>query len=332
MQQNSPNAISFLQIEPTTRCNFRCGFCTGRKLPQHDMSMEVFSSILNKISDIKHIELQGEGEPLLSEQFLPMLERLKTSHPQLAVSFITNGSLFSPEVIAKILCGNVKKILFSIESSDIHQYQRLRGGDITTLRNSIRSLISKRNESGQAHPRVGFAVTILRDTISSLPELVGLYTDLQMDGGMMVQLLQDMPHYVRAYSDEMRGQLLDQQQRDNLKKMIQTNSALQNAVKQEISSGGFYNALYGGKGTTWSSCPWLERGACITADGIMISCSFVKEREKYGFGRIDRDDLSLLLHRRKKLRRRLRAGIIPSNCDGCSLAISAVATKGRSRV
>ena len=38
--------LEFVQVEVTTRCNFRCGFCAGRHLPQKDMALDVFQRLL----------------------------------------------------------------------------------------------------------------------------------------------------------------------------------------------------------------------------------------------------------------------------------------------
>ena len=65
--------IRYAQIEPTTRCNFTCGFCVGRSMSQGDLSLESFSKILELHPDLEHIELQGEGEPTLNRDFVKML-------------------------------------------------------------------------------------------------------------------------------------------------------------------------------------------------------------------------------------------------------------------
>ncbi|MEI9926949.1 MAG: radical SAM protein [Sphingomonas sp.] len=64
-----PEAIT-LKIEPTTRCNFGCGFCYGRHLEQGDLAPERFRAIIDAIPGLKAVELTGEGEPLLNPPYL----------------------------------------------------------------------------------------------------------------------------------------------------------------------------------------------------------------------------------------------------------------------
>src|SRR2546422_375122 len=92
--------LRFLQIEPTTRCNFTCGFCAGRAMPQEDIGYEAFERTLASFPGVAHLELQGEGESLMHPRFFDMI--LLARKRGARVSFISNGSYFSPEVIEKI--------------------------------------------------------------------------------------------------------------------------------------------------------------------------------------------------------------------------------------
>ena len=54
--------VTHLQVEPTTRCNFVCGFCCGRAMDQSDLSFEAFEQMLARFPDLERLELHGEGE------------------------------------------------------------------------------------------------------------------------------------------------------------------------------------------------------------------------------------------------------------------------------
>ena len=70
----SANLITHAVIEPTSRCNFRCGFCAGRHMEQGDMDLHNFISVLNQLPKLKYLYLSGEGEGLLNRSFIKMAE------------------------------------------------------------------------------------------------------------------------------------------------------------------------------------------------------------------------------------------------------------------
>lgn len=87
-----------VQIEVTTRCNFTCYYCTGRKMEQADMTWDTFKRIADAMPpDVTQVRLQGEGEPLLWKHFEQAV-RLLTSKG-IAVNTITNGSIYSPSKV-----------------------------------------------------------------------------------------------------------------------------------------------------------------------------------------------------------------------------------------
>ena len=224
------NNVSFLQIEPTTRCNFTCRFCAGRHMPQRNMPLEQFEQTLRSFNELRHVELQGEGEPMLHPKFFEMAEMIRPLHPQAKISLITNGSMFSVEAVERILDIGFHKLSVSIESPDPEAFAEIRGGKLTKVLDGIRLLLDRRRQrrSGVASraggvengasplgatgrhavsttgPAVGFAITVLRRTIHELPRLLDLYDELGLDGGITLQPLQTMRAYAEHYSAEMR--------------------------------------------------------------------------------------------------------------------------------
>jgi MoaA/NifB/PqqE/SkfB family radical SAM enzyme len=131
---------AFLQIEPTTRCNFTCGFCAGRHMPQQNMAVERLEEVLRAVAPsplpspirgegescgLRHVELQGEGEPMLHPRFFEMAEMIRRLHPRAKISLITNGSLLNEENVARIIEIGFHKISVSIESPDPQAFAEL---------------------------------------------------------------------------------------------------------------------------------------------------------------------------------------------------------------
>jgi MoaA/NifB/PqqE/SkfB family radical SAM enzyme len=146
--------VSFLQIEPTTRCNFTCGFCAGRHMPQQNMSPVRLEKILRATAPItdasdprglQHVELQGEGEPMLHPQFFEMAEMIRRVHPRAKISLITNGSLLSAENVERILEIGFHKLMVSIESPDSEEFVKIRGGKLSKVIDGIRLFVGARD-------------------------------------------------------------------------------------------------------------------------------------------------------------------------------------------
>lgn len=152
--------IEFAQIEPTTRCNCTCGFCCGRSMEQRDITLETFAKTLDAFPNLKHVELQGEGEPLLHHDVFEMARMLRSR--DVSVSIITNGSqLLKRNAIPQILDLGLEKVSVSIESADAETFKKIRGGKLETVVAGIRELIQERNRRGLARPLIDFAVTVL---------------------------------------------------------------------------------------------------------------------------------------------------------------------------
>lgn len=189
--------VPFLQIEPATRCNYSCGFCTGRQLPQGDLAR----------AHLVH-ELQDEGEPLLHLGFFELIALLRERFPQVGISTISNGSLFTDENIERLLDHGLTRINVSMETADAECFRAIRSDKFERVERGLAAFMARRAQLGMSLPAVGLAVTVLRDTATDAVDTVlPFYRRLGLDGGIMVQPLQRMPQYVRFYSAEMRAQM-----------------------------------------------------------------------------------------------------------------------------
>ena len=311
-------AIQFLQIEPTTRCNFTCGFCAGRHLPQQDMPLEHFRRLIDNLTQLTHVELQGEGEPLLHPDFFAMVAYLRQKFPAVKISLITNGSLFTETVIDQLLRASLTSILVSLESAEEAEFQAIRGGKFSRVKRGLHRLIQHKQAHDSATPRVGLAVTLLRSTWQNLNAIAQLYEELALDGGILLQPLQTMQVYRQFYDAQMQQNILLPQDHRQVDLLIARDTHLRDLLVEYQRQPGFYGELYEGA-CAEPTCPWLERGLFIGAAGVAASCCFIKDLTTDGLGPIQ-GPLGDITQARLQILAQLRQAQVPRQCQGCGTA------------
>lgn len=302
--------ITHAQIEPTTRCNFTCGFCAGRSMAQGDLDWDAFVGFLDAHPDLAHVELQGEGEPMLHARFFDMVEACRDRG--IRVGIITNGSLLNEERVERLLASGIASVHVSMESSDPAQFAAIRGGKFDKVRDGVERLVRRRRELGLDRPVIGLTVTVLKDTIEAVDGIWRLYSDLNLDGGIVAQPLQIMPAYRRHYGRAMADQLLPQSLAPRFAAIRQ---GLAKAAPVRTGDDFFYFSLFSGFSSDAAGCPWLDRGAYLAQDGQVTGCCFMKD-ESFGGA----DDPVRVSGRRAELRNTLARGIVPDACQGCFTA------------
>jgi len=312
--------VRFLQVEPTTRCNFACGFCAGRHLPQRDMPLGTFEAILRLFPDISHLELQGEGEPLLHSHFFDMARLARAVHPTARISTISNGSLFSAANVEQIVGGPLHKVYVSLESANAKLFSELRRGRLETVIDGIAALLAERRRRASEHPSVGLAVTVLQRTTGEVPGILRLYETLGLDGGVILQPLQSMSGYTKHYDAAMRTELPSAGHFDDLKRILTQEPRLLDILRRPPKTAGFFQELYDGSKLAPGTCPWLARGLYVSADGSIASCCFQKDAQINCFGRIREVTADEIVAKRLELAERLRQGRPSRGCSDCPVA------------
>lgn len=313
-----PQNLEYIQIEPTTRCNYTCGFCAGRHMSQTDLEFSIFRNFVDTVNHIKHMELQGEGEPLLHPQFFEMIVYARKRFPSLAISFITNGSLFTEKNIENILSANIHTILISIESADEAEFQHIRGGKLSRVVRGIKELIERKRELN-SELKVGFAITVLKQTVRQISAIGELYNELNMDGGISIQPLQSMESYAQFYSQQMTQSIPSRDDTVAIKQLIATDSALKYAINTYQYNKSFFSELFSQSNQKNDTCPWLENGLYISAEGIATSCCFTKNIKEDGYASIE-NNLEKILKLRAFLSERFKEKKPPRQCKGCGIA------------
>ncbi len=321
------NALTHIQIEPTTRCNFTCSFCCGRYMEQSDLEFSRFEQILAAAPDLQHIELQGEGESLMHPRFFDMVRTARGRGVK--ISLISNGSYLTPAAIAQILDLEIEKISVSLESADPATFRHIRGGKLEKVVRGLRELMAARRERGQKKPVVAFSITVLKDTQDHLEGILALYRELGLDGGITLQPLQGMPAYVQNYPAALSRQMLSDDEVNDLWVQFYAHREIKAIQRAKKRSGvqGFFDELMIRFHPGARRCPWLESGLYVNNQGVATGCCMIKDTQEYALGRFGVDPPELVLARRDALRQELGRGVIPKPCGGCELARFAVMTR-----
>ena len=297
----SARSVEFLQIEPTRHCNFHCLFCQGRFLPKAELETGVLKRALAGLEGVRYVEFQGEGEPFLYPGCFNACRAILERFPGAEISTISNGSTLVPAVRGKLAGGPVAHILVSMETSDPDDFRFLRGGDLTQILENVREL----RACADGRPRVGLAVTVLRDRADQLEKIVVLYDELGLDGGISVQYLQNMESYASHYGPELAGSTFTAREQAEFERTHAAVLASVARVNARDKASFFYSRLFDGWSPADLSCPWLDHGAYLSAEGTESPCCYIKDGRAMD---------------RERLADALAAGVVPPPCEGCFVA------------
>ena len=123
----------YLQIEPTSICNYRCVFCfqtdnnfnKGSSGFMGHMKLDVFKLLIDQAEgNIEFVSLASRGEPLLCPDIKQMLAYTENKFLNLKIN--TNASMLDEKMAHSILESGVKTLVFSADAADAAMYSKLR--------------------------------------------------------------------------------------------------------------------------------------------------------------------------------------------------------------
>jgi len=123
----------YLQIEPSSICNYRCVFCyqidesfsESKSKNMGSMTFELYRRIVDEVQgNIEFISLASRGEPLICPELSQMIEYSKGKFLNLKVN--TNASLMTESHCHTLLCGGAQTIVFSADAATEPMYSKLR--------------------------------------------------------------------------------------------------------------------------------------------------------------------------------------------------------------
>ena len=130
LQDNYPPCV---QIEPTSKCNFRCIMCyqsdksfsSKQSGFMGDLNFENFKKVIDEIEgNVESVTFASRGEPTLNQNLSTFLKYCENKF--LALKINTNVSTLNEKLINNLLSSSLQTIVFSIDSADKEIYEKIR--------------------------------------------------------------------------------------------------------------------------------------------------------------------------------------------------------------
>jgi MoaA/NifB/PqqE/SkfB family radical SAM enzyme len=325
-----PPLPRFVQIEPVGQCNLRCRMCPvqfradGRSGPPAFMAFDHFRTLLDQFEGLSELHLQGLGEPLLHPRFFDMA-RL-ASRRGIKVSTNTNMTVMTEEQAQQCVEAGIETVHVSIDAPTPALYQSIRlGARLPLVLRNVRRLVSARG--AYASPRIVLVAVLMRSTLDSLPELVGLAASLGVDSMSVQQLCHDfsersLPSRYQPMREFIDGEMLGEADRAHAEGVFATARVRANGLGLPLRLPRLEpRQPFGPEVPGRTRCDWPWRGAYVCYDGSAMPCCMVATPDRSCLGNMLADGVAAVWHGAAYQAFRARLGLTdpPEVCAGCAI-------------
>jgi len=317
-----------LYLEVTNRCNLLCETCprTFEDLePPMDLSMEMFTKIVDQVPNVKRVVLHGVGEPMLVKHLPDMIRYLK-KRSGIHVLFNTNGTLLAPKKQREIIDTGLDELRVSLDAAEAATFLKVRGKDMfDRIVRNVSSFTNLQRAIGAEKPLVSLWLTGLKETVDQLPDFVRMAARIGVKEVHLQRLVFDSAGFGMARSESS----LFEQTRADEEAIIANATALGQSLGVMLDASGATEPGISLKRQSddkpWAMCrrPWSLM--YFTAHGTALPCCIApfSERgyENYTLGNASKQDLAEIWNgpAYRDFRSALMSDTPPKPCQGCGL-------------
>jgi len=317
-----------IQWHITNLCNLRCKHCYQEDFSKNnDLEWaglkRVSDNILATLSEWNRkacIHLTG-GEPLLKEELFSLLNYLDPKPEIEELGIITNGLLFSREVVKGLSAfPKLKKIKISLDGADAEVHDSIRQKGV--FEKVIQSLPVIKQEN---RFEIILMSTVMKRNYKTLPSLIRLCQNLGVDGLILERFIP------LGRGKKFMNEVLEKNQWRELFEILMEFFSME-LDEDDIPSYQAFQITFDEDGTELLGAPCIigRDGLCIMPEGSVFPC----RRFPMSIGNLMNESLreiwessSLLDQLRKKKNLKGRCGKCEiEDCRGCrSLALALTA-------
>ena len=199
---NEPQPPFKLILTPTDRCNLNCIFCPNfvarkkqRFKAEDELTDEEWLSVIEEgvKLGVRQWCFLGGGEPLLRREIiLPALEKIKRGYKTIDVEIITNGTLFTEEIIKGLVKTCEEKVKDGHEHAAIQTtisihgkgktYEKITGVDMyDRVINNVKLISDLKKKSGLKNPVIQINIVVNKKNLNEIEDLILTLSNLEVD-------------------------------------------------------------------------------------------------------------------------------------------------------
>jgi radical SAM protein with 4Fe4S-binding SPASM domain len=289
------------------------------------MHFELFTRLIDQFTGLKHLHLQGLGEPMMHPRFFEMVDYAKKR--RVVVTTNTNLTLLNVRRADQCITSGLDEIHISIDGARAETYERIRvrAHHERVLRN-LDLLIQARQRMGSLTPHMKLVMVIMRQNLEELPDLVRLAHRWSMEEIFVQHLSHDftetnLPEQYRPMRDFVQAETLLEEDLERIDYFF--GRARQTAEELGISLRLPRTRLRvhptGTPGRQRCSWPWT--GAYISYEGSAMPCCMVATPDRINFGSLAESPVVTVWNgeRYQSFRDQLASDEPPEICRACSI-------------
>lgn len=260
----------FVKWYITSKCNIRCKHCYLEDYSHQENDMARILSIIDFLAEnsVRSITLLG-GEPLVRKD-LPVIAR-RITEKGIALLIVTNGTLLTPELVAKLKASGAANYQVSIEGNTANPNDNVRGeGNFYKTMSGVRLLVN-------AGLNVTLSITLTKQNHGSIRNIFELADDVGV-GEIRFN----------AFVPTGTGAKLDLSHSLTPQLSTQISSELWALSKEfpsiKIAAGAFFKEIKWhprGKGSTSTfGCGAATTSLVINSDFSLSACDMLTEQDR----------------------------------------------------
>jgi radical SAM protein with 4Fe4S-binding SPASM domain len=316
----------FVQFEPVGQCNLACRMCPvvyrddgGRGKPPAFMSYETFCRLLDQFPDVRQLQLQGMGEPLLHPRLFDMVRYAAAR----GIDVTTNSNLtaLSPRRAEECVASGLKILHVSLDAADPAAYAYIRvGSRLERVLRNLALIQAAKERAASARPEIDVVAVAMRRNLDQLSALVRLAAGYGVHRVSVQHLAHDFTEDtlpakywpMRAFIDgeTLLGEDPARVERwfDEARRVaaeLGVELRLPNVTPKPRARG----------------CDWPWRGAYVSYAGDAMPCCMIATPDRLNFGNMAKDGVATVWNNDtyNAFRARLASDDPPEICRGCAV-------------